>query len=556
MICPYCEKENQDDGRFCVYCGQPLHLAPPTTDIRPTAPLEETPSPPQIEDRTPPPQTDDVGLDVEELSLAFEPLGEGTFLSHGRYFIEQPLESSQPQTNAYFAQDLDANDTLVLIKESDQWSLLGMELEIGLRQLEGDGLRPPSDAFQQEIGVPRYFVVLPPPGGHLGDVSLPVEVPQVINWGADLASGLAVLHQQEIAFGRMDPRRIYLEDNDAFLADFSSCVLHAPTTRFSDEIHQLAMMLFRLMTGKAQYDPQAALPANVKALFAQVLTGQTVMDAAGFASALEQAAGQIRRPEGVDLRVGRKTDVGKRRQLNEDSLCVLELVSNNQSINQPLGLYVIADGMGGHEGGEIASGLTINSIAQQAVQDLLLPATSGKELPDLPQWLVTAVMAANTAVYEKGKLSNNDMGTTVVAALVNDNEAFIAHVGDSRAYLVGPARIEQITTDHSLVERLIATGQITREEARDHPQGNVIYRTIGDREQIDVDINAIQLVAGDCLLLCSDGLSGMITDETIHNLVTSAASPQDACQALIQAANTADGEDNITVIIIKPEAVD
>jgi protein phosphatase len=129
--------------------------------------------------------------------------------------------------------------------------------------------------------------------------------------------------------------------------------------------------------------------------------------------------------------------------------------------------------------------------------------------------------------------------------------AYIAHVGDSRAYRISAQGIQRLTLDHSLVERLIATHQITREEARFHPQRNVIYRTIGDKSKIEVEVSANLLDPGDYLLLCSDGLSGMLDDQTILKRVLEASDPQAACDALVAAANAAGGDDNISVVLVQ-----
>ena len=147
------------------------------------------------------------------------------------------------------------------------------------------------------------------------------------------------------------------------------------------------------------------------------------------------------------------------------------------------------------------------------------------------------------------------MGTTVVAVLIESDQACIAHVGDSRAYRINGAGIEQLTVDHSLVESLVAANQISREEARTHPQANVIYRTVGDNPHVVVDLKRITLAPGDFLLLCSDGLSGMLTDEMIREIILGASSPQAACDALVEAANRAGGEDNCTVILIELKSV-
>jgi PPM family protein phosphatase len=145
------------------------------------------------------------------------------------------------------------------------------------------------------------------------------------------------------------------------------------------------------------------------------------------------------------------------------------------------------------------------------------------------------------------------MGTTLVMAFVAGGQAYVAHVGDSRAYVLNEARIQQVTVDHSLVQRLVDTKQLTSEEARSHPQRNVIYKNLGDRPAVSPDIAHLELQPGDRLLLCSDGLNNVVDDAQIHQIVMAAASPQDACRQLIDAANAGGGPDNITAIIVQME---
>jgi len=237
--------------------------------------------------------------------------------------------------------------------------------------------------------------------------------------------------------------------------------------------------------------------------------------------------------------------------LNEDSLLTIELVPVFRSVSVPVGLFVVADGMGGHEAGDVASRLTIHTIAQMAVSEVLTPAAVGEALPEPREWLISAVQAANRLVYDQRRAAGTDMGTTLVMALFVGSMATIANVGDSRAYLLEQDGITQITTDHSLVERLIATGQITSEEAVDHPQKNVIYRVIGDKPRVETDLFEQHLAPGKALLLCSDGLSGMVPDEQIWQIWRTSTSPQEACDRLVEAANLAGGEDNITVVIVQ-----
>jgi protein phosphatase len=257
------------------------------------------------------------------------------------------------------------------------------------------------------------------------------------------------------------------------------------------------------------------------------------------------------------LRVGRLTDIGQLRQLNEDSLLTLEAGYVHRSASRPLGLYVVADGAGGHAAGDVASGIVVRTLAQH-VSKTLFSHPLDEVVPgaiDVPDWLRQAAQLCNEAVHQQRNTSHTDMGTTLVMAVVIAGEAFIAHVGDSRAYLINSESIRQITTDHSWVQRMVETGQITPEEARTHERRNVIYKMIGDRPKIDPDINHLVLSSGDRLLLCSDGLSGAVEDIDIHRIVVSSNSPQEACQRLIDAANRAGGPDNISVVIVRFERI-
>jgi serine/threonine protein phosphatase PrpC len=160
------------------------------------------------------------------------------------------------------------------------------------------------------------------------------------------------------------------------------------------------------------------------------------------------------------------------------------------------------------------------------------------------------VTEANRAVNDRARKTRTDMGTTCVAALVIGSDAFIANVGDSRCYHISGGQIKQVSVDHSLVQRFVDAGQITQEEARVHPQKNYIYRTIGDKPQVEVDLFPVSLRPGDFLVLCSDGLSGMIEDAQIHRSVADAAHPQAACERLVQLANLNGGDDNVTTIVV------
>jgi len=265
----------------------------------------------------------------------------------------------------------------------------------------------------------------------------------------------------------------------------------------------------------------------------------------------------LRRPVSATFLVGRRSDPGQVRELNEDSLLTLELERVFRSLSEPAALYAVADGMGGHSAGEVASALAINTLAGAVLSKVMLPVVREEVQagPDYGALLKEACLEANRAVHERARQARSDMGTTLVAALMIGSKAYIANVGDSRAYRVNPQEIRQITTDHSLVERLIATGQITREEARTHPQASVIYRTIGDKPQVEVDIFEQSLGRDEWLVLCSDGLHGMVEEARIQQVLMTSLHPQGACEELVRLANLAGGLDNITVIVVQLQEI-
>lgn len=249
------------------------------------------------------------------------------------------------------------------------------------------------------------------------------------------------------------------------------------------------------------------------------------------------------RPATIKWRIAGLSDTGLRRELNEDNLVMLEK-------DTPMGLYVVADGMGGHDAGEIASDLTV-----KAVHYYFDEHTPTDGVP-LDEWLKGAAVAANKVVLAQqgDREEERKMGSTLVMALVMEGLAHIANVGDSRAYRLTGDSIEQISIDHSLVERLVQIGQLTREEARVHKQKNVIYSTIGDKEEMEIGLYQVNLQPGDRLLLCSDGLSGMITDEEILRLSRANPDPAATCKALVEAAKMAGGHDNITALIVEMDS--
>lgn len=423
--------------------------------------------------------------------------------------------------------------------------------EVVDKQLSHGSVRAPIAFFNEDVcHEARYCIVTP----FVTVLDRQPEAQQVLEWGPDLAFGLHFLHNNGIAFqGRIDANRFRLENGKPVWADFNGCTSNnnIPDSIKREDVQALVGQLYFWLSGKSQYEHDPIYPDGINLVFKNGLTPPGYTSGKDLAEAFIQAIQAAKTSSNVNYYSGRRTDVGITRTLNEDSLFTVETSRVIKSISSPLGIYIVADGMGGHAAGEVASSTIVNSFAELSFRDLLQTSLKGDEPVNYSNWLKEAVQTANKNVLDIRKSTGSDLGSTFVGALVDNNNAYIAHVGDSRAYLITSNKIQQITTDHSLVERLVATGQITAEEARYHPQRNVIYRTIGDKANIEVDMNTLTLNEGDILLLCSDGLSGMVTDEDMMRIIKNAPSPQAACDRLIDAANAAGGEDNITVVIIE-----
>jgi serine/threonine protein phosphatase PrpC len=264
-------------------------------------------------------------------------------------------------------------------------------------------------------------------------------------------------------------------------------------------------------------------------------------------------------PYGMILSAGYASDVGQR-DLDEDSLCVFTLSGVYESVADPtLGLFIVADGMGGHEGGEVASKLAVQIIAERLIQNVLLRRFVEEDQPlgeAVRAHLTEAINDANEQVYRLAQERANDMGCTLTMALVMDGKAYIANVGDSRTYIYGQEGLRQITTDHSVVASLIAARMAEPEELYTHPERHVIYRALGTKSTVEVDIWEEGLVPGDTLLLCCDGLWESIRDEGIQDVLLTQFDPQAACDEMVRLANQAGGEDNISVILVKVGAME
>ena len=253
----------------------------------------------------------------------------------------------------------------------------------------------------------------------------------------------------------------------------------------------------------------------------------------------------------VQLVAASGQSVGKQRELNEDSLLLITSTMAGNAGNTPFGLYIVADGMGGHQYGEVASNTAMRTFSGHILRTFhsyLFNIPSQAVDESLQEIMSAGVTQAQEAIQRDAPGS----GTTLTAALVLGNQVTIAHVGDSRAYAVYPdGRFDLLSRDHSLVGRLEELGQITAEEAANHPQKNVLYRALGQGEVLEPDLFSVAFPETGMLMLCSDGLWGVLSEQQMHQAISDAPTLENACQNLVNAANAAGGPDNISVLLVK-----
>jgi protein phosphatase len=237
------------------------------------------------------------------------------------------------------------------------------------------------------------------------------------------------------------------------------------------------------------------------------------------------------------LEVGYKTDRGKVRKNNEDAF----------HVDERKGLFIVADGMGGHEAGEVASRMAVERIKEYFDSSSFFEDEEGIILQ-----IKEIVKKANSEVYKYANWYETlkGMGTTLVLALIRGERLYIAHVGDSRAYLLRDGKLSRLTEDHSLVVRMVKEGEVTEEEARDYPYRHVIDRALGVKSEVEIDVDSFPY-KGEPLLLCTDGLTDMLEDVEIEEMLKNSSNPQETCEKMIEKANEKGGRDNITVVLVR-----
>jgi serine/threonine protein phosphatase PrpC len=598
-ICPKCNAENRHEAAFCANCGSILLASPNTAKSRRSTPVEPEPASiikpellaagpmhstpilpePVIPEPTP------VQTDEQPASpLEFAPLPEGSVFNQrfqydtlvyqdgheNIYTVVEICEPFGPRVSACSnplcrtihvptgsepekfctrcGHPMDQLSPLLVLQEadSDQFSRQSQLIDLHLAH---PNVHPPVAVFNQELsGGMRYYLVTP------CSQELPAhpETSTVLEWGLQLAEGLDYLHEHGVVlgeelqcscFGLVDEKIVWRNFNSARILPMLS------DREKINNVRLLALSLYTWITGKAAYSQDSPLNPGINRLFQQALVGEGFTSGAKLANQILQTINAGLSPLNLDYHVGRRTHVGKVREINEDSLLCLTLSQVQQGVSQPVGILAVADGMGGHMKGELASSLTIQTILEKTTSELGALHKSSRD--EIAGWLKQTIQAANQAVYDSRKKADSDMGSTLVCALLSGNRAYLTHLGDSRVYLLREKSIQQLSTDHSLVQQMISNGEISQDEARNHPQRNVILRCLGEKPAVDVEIFTQDLLPGDRLLLCSDGLSGMLDDMKIQIICNESASPQMACDYLIDSANLAGGTDNISVIVVE-----
>lgn len=399
----------------------------------------------------------------------------------------------------------------------------------------------------------------------LKPLPVPVDETTALVFGTALAQLLVSLHSVGISLGTLTIDDLGLNSVDQIALRHAHQLRlvsdNERTTAFQADLRTLADVLERLTeTPRITQRLDEITPIDndqpgesLGTILRQIRTGE-LPDATAVAHRLSALRDERMHPVPLLQLAGSYTDTGLVRDHNEDSLFKLTLCLENNGQRQSWGLYIVADGMGGHAAGEVASGLTIRHAARTIIDSYLQQMLSGQRLyheAEMRSLVQQAVLEANAAIASEGRAQANDMGSTITMALVIGDRAVIANVGDSRTYLYRDGKLHRITKDHSLVMRLVELGHLQEDDIYTHPQRNAVLRSLGDRKEPQVDLFSLRLRPGDALLLCSDGQWEMTRDPLMERIIAEEADPQQASKMLVEAANQAGGEDNIAVILVR-----
>ncbi len=400
--------------------------------------------------------------------------------------------------------------------------------------------------------------------GHV-PVAPPLEELQALYIGRGLAHLLRQLHAENLALGK-----IAVDDVELTAAEMPRLRAAAGLQRIAEgdskaqaaDLRALAGLLEALTstprTTRRLNEEQATeiieMPGLADVL--RELRTNTISSAGDLAERLDDLIAERTQPIPLWTHIGAASHPGMVRELDEDSLLTLDLRTVQNSNGRSWGLFIVADGMGGHAAGEVASGLAIRGATEVVLSAYLTPtldADAPYDEAQLKEIVRKAILQGNQYVINEARARGNDMGTTITMALVAGDRAVVGNVGDSRTYLYRDGALKRISKDHSLVMRLVDLGQIGEDDIYTHPQRNAVLRSLGDKPDVEVDLFAVRLKPGDALFLCCDGQWEMTRDPQMAEIIQQHDDPQAACAALIAAGNANGGDDNITSVLVRFE---
>ncbi len=446
----------------------------------------------------------------------------------------------------------------------------GPGLVAGLPDDPARALLPPVEPIEQdgrrllvvEESVPGWqsLAVLLTGHSETPDEPAALEDTDALPIALQLARLLQYLHQNNVALGNLSLAQLLIgPQNSVRLRDIEELHPLDDQRRAADlqQLHQTVEELTRMPRETRKLDAEAveggATPRTLQEVLAQARTGG-LPDAGAWVAALEAIDELQRAVRGLRAEVGAASHVGMVRELNEDSLLTIDLKLDiaGRAING--GLYVVSDGMGGHAAGEVASSLAVQSMANvvnQSLLELSVDSTGGVNDQQLAGLAQRAVEQANRAVYEESRRRGNDMGCTLTFGLALGDRCIVGNIGDSRTYLLHNGELNRVSKDHSLVQRLVDMGQIQPDEMYTHPHRNAIMRSLGEKQQVELDLYPLRLEPGDILFCCSDGQWEMVRDPRMAEMIVAANDMQAVAEQLVAEGNQNGGDDNITAVLVR-----
>ncbi|HEX6291847.1 MAG TPA: protein phosphatase 2C domain-containing protein [Herpetosiphonaceae bacterium] len=610
MLCPNCGYQNAATSRFCRQCGTALRASEPTptpdhaaepsaqasTQPLPatlaaedaalqeelvTQPVNPDQHPGQEGDRIAPPLqpgTTIEGYTIVELRDDRE--GRRTYRAEAPANVCTQCGAQAVEADSRFCENCGAEllprDVLLIEDTTKGEADSGPWQAAELPEEPIRALLPPLTVVEHDGR--RYLVVEEAvPGwqslaellsgyGEAPDQPAALEEEDALPIALQLAQLIQYLHRNDLALGDLSLAQLLIGPQQRIrLRDIQALRPLNDAARQADlmQLHHTLEDLTRTPRATRKLDQAAveggtSAPRSLQEVLAQARMGG-LGSGDDWVVALTAVAESQRVVGSMVTQIGALSHVGMVRELNEDGLLTLDWKMNvaGRAINA--GLYVVADGMGGHAAGEVASSLAVHnmaSITASALMELMADSSAGLTDAQLSDIALRASEQANMAVVQEGRRRGNDMGTTLTFALVVGDRCVIGNVGDSRTYLIRSGQMQRVSKDHSLVQRLVDVGQIQPDDIYTHPHRNAILRSLGEQPQVQVDLFPLRLQSGDMILCCSDGQWEMVRDPRMTEIILSAPDPQAAVQHLVSEGNQNGGEDNITAVLVRFEAAE